>query len=513
MDKYIWLIIWLAILLTVCIGPLVVIFRTTKIRALPVSAPKKPNYDLSDAKRASQSLSKAITFQTVAYSEVTERDNFQFLNLKKYLREQYPLIHEKLECDLVSGFSLLYRWASPNPQGDPILLCGHLDVVPATGEWEKPPFSGAVDDGYVWGRGALDCKNVVICIMEAVESLLSNGVEPSRDIYLAFGHDEETGGTDGAKNIAKMFSHRGLRFNMVLDEGGALTDGTVPIGRPVAEIGVAEKGFMNLRITARGSSGHASRPPEHTALGILSEALCRIEFKPRPSRLTPLVKDNLMALSPWLDHKYRLYLANLWLFKRRLLKLLASDPYTAALIRTTIAPTMSNCGVAPNVLPEISEAMLNIRLLTGDNDKLLLAWLDALTKDLDIQADIVDYEPPSRISEYSGEAFEQLTGSIRDVFHKDTPITTTLMCGGSDARNYEPFSDAVYRFSPFILSPADVQTIHDRNERVSVASLGAAVAFYKRLITRLCLDNTSGSFSLHLTESNSNPDESADLAE
>ena len=491
MPPEIFTAIWIAALALLAAVITVVAVRTSRLKTAEMSI-QKPVYDPDEARRAAQNLASVIRLQTVSHADVTARDYGQWLAFRKYLKKEYPLCAEHMELELVGGFSLLYKWASPDPQGDPLLFCGHIDVVPAKGDWQVPPFEGRVEDGYIWGRGALDCKHIVICLMETAESLIVRGFAPTRDIYFAFGHDEEIGGSEGAKNMAKIFAHRGLRFSMVLDEGSSLSDSTIPVGQPVAEIGVSEKGFMNVRLTARGRGGHSSRPPAHTALGVLSEALCRIEFKPRRARLTPLIKDNLMALSPWLSYGDRMRLANLWLFKRSVIKRLCRDPHTAALMRTTFAATMSSCGSAPNVLPDSAEAVINIRPLHGDSEKSILAYIDALTSDLGIELEVMRSEPPGNISDYGGDVFASLSETVKKVF-PGAPVAVGLLCGGSDARSYEPYSDCVFRFSPFILTPEDENTIHGENEKVAVASLGAAIGFYRALIESLAGDGAEES--------------------
>lgn len=445
----------------------------------PPSAVPPVNEEI--AARAAESLSSAVAMQTISRSDDSQHGYAEWLHLREFLRVRYPLLHERLEREIVSNYSLLYCWKSNNAKRDPILLCAHMDVVPAPGKWAVPPFSGEIKDGYVHGRGTLDCKNVLICIMEAVEGLLEQNFEPDRDIYLAFGHDEEIGGVDGAREIAKIFARENLRFDLVLDEGGSITRSAVPIGRPAAHVCVAEKGMVNLRFIAHGAGGHASTPPKRTTLGHLCEAVCRVEFKPLKARLTPLIKDHLLALSPDLPYKWRFYLANAGIFKNKLISELLKTPETAALIRTTIAPTVATGGSAANILPDRAEVTLNARLLHGENEAAFEHYLTELTAELNTDVEILISRSPSRISKYNGSMFRSVAASVSRVFGP-TPTTPSLMCGGTDALNYEAFSDCVYRFIPFILTPTELALIHNANERVSVNALGLAVEFYKDII-------------------------------
>ncbi len=187
----------------------------------------------------------------------------------------YPLLHATATKTLISDYSLVYRWEGTDPDLDPVLFLAHQDVVPADpgslDEWTHPPFSGAIEDGFIWGRGTLDCKNQLIGALEAAETLLQIGYQPRRTVLFAFGHDEEIGGPNGAQKISGWLQEQGIRAAAVLDEGGTILEGGFPgVNSPVAVIGIVEKGHIDVRMTVTGSPGHASTPPRHTAIGILA---------------------------------------------------------------------------------------------------------------------------------------------------------------------------------------------------------------------------------------------------
>ncbi|MDR3207340.1 MAG: M20/M25/M40 family metallo-hydrolase [Oscillospiraceae bacterium] len=447
--------------------------RIKRVRAEPVRA-RVASTELS--RRTAESLSALIQFRTVSAN--VQDEYTEWVRLRDHLRKRYPRVHEAMERETISLYSLLYRWPAKEAKGDPLLFCAHIDVVPAEEGWQHPPFAGDIADGYVWGRGALDCKNVMTCLLEAAEALLAIGFQPDRDIYFAFGHDEETGGQEGAVTMAKLFALRNLRFALVLDEGTALKRGLLSLRRPVAEVGVSEKGFMNVRLTTQSAGGHASKPPRHTALGYLSEAICRVEFKPRPPRLTPLIHDLLKALAPYLPYAWRFAIANRFSLARRL------SSRESAWVRTTMAPTMASAGKAANVLPGKAEATLNIRLLHGETGEDILRYLRDLFTGLGVSVLAMTMSDPSKVSDYTGDTFRALTASTRRVFGA-VPVVPSLMVGGTDARKYEHYSDCVYRFMPFVVSEADMAGVHGVDERVSVEALGLAVVFYGDLIQRL----------------------------
>jgi carboxypeptidase PM20D1 len=472
---------------------LLIVAAVVLLRRIPAAvagAPGLPEYDPAEAERTAEALAEAIRCQTVSHPDVTQRDFTQWVALRKVLRDRFPKCHEQMIPEQASGFSSLYKWQASHPSADPILLCGHLDVVPADGAWRVPPFEGRVENGFVWGRGALDCKNVVICLFTALESLFERGFTPDRDIYVALGHDEELGGLEGAKLLARHFSHQGIRFSLVLDEGGFISDGAFPVGMPVADVCAAEKGMMNVKLSVSAPGGHSSRPAERTAANLLCEAVCRIGYQPRPARLIPLIRDNIKAIAPWLGGSLRRHIASPQLYGKTILKRLCADDRTAALARTTVAVTMLEGGVAHNVLPASAAAALNIRLLPGDDADSLVAWIKALTRDLGVKTEVVFEQTAPEPSDHTGASFQIISQAVNDVF-PGIPVVPGLYCGATDARHYTPFSDAVMRFSPFIVTSDELATIHAENERVAVASLGAAVQFYRRVIERFCQEDPS----------------------
>ena len=205
----------------------------------------------------------------------------EFLALHEYLKETFPKVHSGLTKETINDYSLLYTWKGSDETLKPILLMAHLDVVPvepaSEADWQHPPFEGQIQDGYIWGRGALDDKAGVMGLLEAVETLLAEGFRPKRTIYLAFGHDEELGGPNGAAKIAELLLSRKVELDYVLDEGLIIANGILPVSKPVALIGIAEKGFVSLELSVETEGGHSSMPPPNTAIGILSEAVNKLE--------------------------------------------------------------------------------------------------------------------------------------------------------------------------------------------------------------------------------------------
>ena len=249
-----------------------------------------------NVERAAEALSAAIRFQTVS-----NQDPAQFDGLRAFLEERFPRVHQTLAHEVVNDHSLLYRWKGQGEE-KPIVLLAHLDVVPveasAQNNWTQPPFSGAITDGFVWGRGTLDDKSSALAILEAVEYLLGAGFEPARTVYIAFGHDEEVSGRRGAQAMAARLHERGVEAEFVLDEG-AMLEGLVPgIAAPVAAVGIGEKGYVSVELTSTDSGGHSSVPPPHTAIGTLSAAIEKLERDQMPASLAAVMGKGSRSSPP-----------------------------------------------------------------------------------------------------------------------------------------------------------------------------------------------------------------------
>jgi len=443
-----------------------------------------------DAEIAAGHLSLAIRAKTVSYDDQPP-DAMAFYELHRTLETLYPRVHATLERQTVSDFSLLYRWRGSNPELPAALFCAHLDVVPAAEEsldqWQHPPFSGEVAEEQVWGRGALDVKGQLVALMEAAEQLIKAGFQPERTIYFAFGEDEETGGRRGAAQIAALLAERGEQLEVVLDEGGAIVQGTLPgVELPVALIGIGEKGYLTLRLRVDQPGGHSSAPPPSTAIGILARAITAIEDHPFPAS-TVFLRETFRAIGAAASPALQLIFANPWLFGGLLKRRLSADPKTNAAIRTTAAVTIVRGGVKENVLPPTAEALVNLRLLPGDSIESAVEYVRQVVNDRNVQIEVVpqgswDAAP---LTSPDSPAFESLSRAVREVF-PGVVTAPYLVMGATDARYYTGLCENVLRLTPVVMTREDLDSIHSVNERISVAGLGRMVQFYQHLMRLWC---------------------------
>jgi carboxypeptidase PM20D1 len=461
----------------------VLLVNTLRLDApLPDIAPVSP---VALDENAAARLGGALQFATVSREPGIVADAEAFRGLHRYLENSFPAAHRALGRELVGQHSLLYTWRGSDPGLTPVMLLAHLDVVPAAARrWSREPFAGEVAGGYVWGRGALDDKSVLIAVLEAVEMLATEDFRPRRTLYLGFGHDEETGGQGGAAAIAALLAARGVRLQFLMDEGLAIVEGLIPgVNRPVALVGVAEKGSVSLKLSVEGVPGHSSMPPGHTAIGVLSGALARLEAHPMPATLDGVAGDLFTSLAPAMPFPQRVLLANRWLTAPLLVRLLADSPVTNASLRTTTAITMVQGGVKENQLPAAAAAVVNFRILPGDSIAAVVAHVRKVIDEPRVAIEILpglNGEPSPR-APADGQAFELIARSIRQIF-PEVWVAPGLVIAATDSRHFGALTDHVYRFAPLRLRPGDPDRIHGIDERIAVDDYAQMIRFYRHLV-------------------------------
>jgi len=441
----------------------------------------------AQARSPEQHLAAAITFPTISHESTTEFDVAPFLALHAWLETTYPQAHRVLQREKIAAASLLYTWPGSDASLAPILLTSHLDVVPAPDpeSWTHPPFAGVIADGFVWGRGALDDKAGLVATFEALESLAGQGFRPRRTLLVAFGHDEEVGGEQGAGAITQRLEAAGVRAWFSLDEGMAIAEAgaTTLTDLPLALIGVAEKGYLTLKLTARGAGGHSSTPPPSTAIGRLSRAVVRLEERPLPARTQGVVSDMLSAVAPHTGGIQRLVLAWPGLFGPLIGARLAKEPSTNALVRTTTAVTMIDGGIKANVLPREAAARVNFRLLPGDESAEVIEHVRRAIDDPEIEIEVETASEASPVADVESEAFALLSQVIEESA-PDVIVSPALVVGGTDTTHYSKISDNGFRFLPIRFGAKDFERVHGRDERLSVENIRFAVTFFERLVRR-----------------------------
>ncbi|MGW5924429.1 M20/M25/M40 family metallo-hydrolase [Nocardia fluminea] len=444
-------------------------------------------------------LAVALRCVTVSTEDPAHTADAEFARLATHLETSFPRVHAELTLTTF-GHSRLYRWEGTEAGAVSAILLAHQDVVPVDDaqRWTHPPFAGAVDDEFIWGRGAIDDKSRVLAVLEAVEWALEAGIRPRRTMFLAFGHDEEVFGDGGAVRMAEYLREQDVRADLLLDEGGVITDGVADgVDRPVASIMLGEKGYATVRLSVTETGGHSSMPGKQTAVGRLARAVARVQDHPMPLRLTPVISDMLARMREALPEPRRRLLG---LTDSRGLsrlagplvaRIMAAGPTTEALVRTTTAPTVISGGVKANVLPQSAEALVNFRILPGDSVAAVLAHCTRVIRDIGVAIDLVG--PASEPSRFDapGPAFD-LVAELASSVVPGIVTTTGIVPGATDSRHYDGLAATRCNFAPIVLTAADLERIHGTDERISRLNYARLIEFNRRLIERLAAAPEAG---------------------
>ncbi|BBC31689.1 uncharacterized protein SGFS_029830 [Streptomyces graminofaciens] len=371
--------------------------------------------------------------------------------------------------------NVVARVEGTDPSADALLLHGHLDVVPARAEdWSVHPFSGEIRDGVVWGRGAVDMKNMDAMILAVVRNWARLGVRPRRDIVIAFTADEEASAEDGSGFLAD--AHPGLFEGCTegVSEAGAFTfhDGS---GREIYPIAAGERGTAWLKLTARGRAGHGSKPNGENAVTRLAKAITRIGGHEWPTRLTPTVRAALTELAALYGVE-----ADLDDVDGLLGKLGSAAALVEPTVRNSANPTMLEAGYKINVVPAEAVAFVDGRFLPGGEDE-FRATLDRLTGP-DVEWEFHHREVALQ-APVDSVTYARMRAAVEE-FAPEGHVVPFCMSGGTDAKQFSRLGITGYGFTPLKLPEGfDYAALfHGVDERVPVEALHFGVRVLDRFL-------------------------------
>jgi len=455
-------------------------------------------------------LSGGIKIPTVSTGSLGVFNYAPFDQFKEYLKNSYPLVYQNTENYEINNYALVFKLKGNASGLEPVLFLSHMDVVPpgdadikskeqnvfrpddkplpavskVAEDWDFEPFSGAVAHGRIYGRGAIDMKGMLFSLMESMNNMIKSGQAPKRDIYLAFGFDEEVGGQKGAVQIAEHFKKAGLKFEAVYDEGGLIMEkGNVAgIDSDVAAVGCAEKGFLSVKIKVKGLGGHSSMPPMESAIGKAAVIMQRLEDHQMKPVITPLIKnffDNIGGAMPFTS---RLAIANQWLLKPVLLSQLTKNNTTNALVRTTTALTMMKGSDGANVLSPEVEFVVNFRLIPGNSVKEVREHIAKATEGFDVEVEDIDNtREASAVSPTDTKAYKMIEAGIKEIY-PETIVTPYLTMAATDAYKYQIVSKNIYRFMPIKINRSEQQSIHSTNEYISIENYLKMIHYFEYIM-------------------------------
>ncbi len=446
---------------------------------------------------AAYRLARALSFNT-DNTEPDQTDFREFDRLHEHIRRSYPHVMAAGEWEVL-GHSILITIPGSDPSLPPMQLMAHQDVVPVVpgteDDWLHGPFEGYIDDEYVWGRGALDIKDMLMGELEAVEYVLAHGARLRRTLYLAFGEDEERWGT-GARAICQHHRDNGVRIGFLVDEGGTQIQDAEAFGapgHPLSCIAVAEKGFVDVRLEAKGKPGHSSVPGEATSLERIACALADVSRRPFEPSLGPVMQGMLVDLAPHITAEpLHSLVGDAGELVREnsgeIARLWAADPDLAPLVRTTIAPTMVwGASTASNVLPGDMAAVVNLRVLPGETVESSFAHVRDSVADPRVDVILQQGIEPSQTARTDGEGLALVREALEH-FYGGVTFSTILMKSGSDAQYYDSVCDTCLRADPFRPQASEAESgVHGTNERISRRTYAQGIRVLIRLVERACL--------------------------
>ncbi|KAI1180464.1 peptidase family M20/M25/M40 [Nemania sp. FL0916] len=458
----------------------------------------------------------------------------------EYLEKTFPLVHAHLSLEKVNTHGLLYTWTGSDKSLRPTVLMAHQDVVPVAeatvDQWTHPPYSGYYDGKYIWGRGASDCKNNLIGILEAVELLLNAGFAPKRTVVLSFGFDEEISGWHGANYLAKALLERYGRDGaaVIVDEGGGIAS---TWGSVFALPGVGEKGYTDVEIIVRMPGGHSSIPPAHSGIGVAAELVTLIEANPYEPHFhaenpflgllecgnahSPDFPPALRKHLPWKESSQTCDVAekNNKKTKKDKLALEAAKqgPAVKYLFTTSLAVDVIGGGVKNNALPERTRVLVNHRINVGDHVSDIHGRLTKLAeqvaekhnltvhafKDDEVEtprsiklsssAPSFGLEPapvtPTLVVGKDGEAtpYGVLSGTTRALYGEEVLMAPALMTGNTDTKYYWDLTAHIFRYGPGYDPEQgfDLGGIHTVDEKLSIVAHTRGVQWYSMFIRNM----------------------------
>jgi carboxypeptidase PM20D1 len=469
-------------------GVAVIAFNTMTFKpagvadASGITLTQVPTFDLN---AASAHLGAAVRFQTVSHQDVTENHPEEWAKLQAWLANTYPRFHAIATRETVGERGLLYRWEGSDTAAKPIILMAHQDVVPVMpgteNDWTHAPFGGEIAEGSVWGRGSIDDKGSLVGLMESLETLAASGFKPKRTIYLVSGHDEEFGGS-GAAAAAKILAERGVKALFAIDEGSAIIEDAPMINAPAILIGVAEKGYTTLKVDAPSAGGHSSMPPVEMGTVNLAKAVVAINQNQFPATLQGPVAGMVEVLADRKGGMMKVAVANRWLFGGMITRQMMAKPSSAAMLHTTIAPTMLSGSPKENVLPQTASAMINYRIAPGDTPDDVMRRAQEAVGDLPVKLSFGrTHSGSSSVSSTSSEGWK-LIRAAAEVDAPGAAVAPFLVVAGTDSRSMGGVADDVYRFQPLRVKSTETKMIHGTNEHMTLDNLARMIRFYQRLI-------------------------------
>lgn len=441
-----------------------------------------------------------------------------FYDIEKYIKATYPNILANAKLDNVNTHGLILTWQGSMPQEKPILMLAHQDVVPVlpdtVSDWTHPPYQGHFDGEFIWGRGATDDKGYLISILESMDILMKSGFKPKRSVILAFGCDEEISSENCGRPISEfLFDRYGQDgLYLVIDEGSVSLQRE--FNTSFAMVSVAEKGYLDIGINVTSTGGHASNPPDHNVIGIMSEIVSAIESNPFTGKVTrqnPMFNFLQCAAVHASDHfpdaaKQRLGKVAKG-SKSSELQLAKDMDDLRYYFRTSQSVAKVNGGVKINAIPELVTTMINLRLAVESSVSQVQAHYETLVAPIakkhnmllegfsskydslsrrKVSLFAVDPLEPAPVSPIDAEPFQILSGTIRNTLKPlegddELIVTPYLMSANTDTKFFWKLTKNIFRFTPLNFQHG-FNRAHTTDEYIKAAEFVREPYFFASLV-------------------------------
>ena len=428
-------------------------------------------------------LSKMINCKTVWTLNGEHSDEFaRFYSL---LDELFPRLSARAKKFTFGGGCFVYVIEGKNATRN-VMLMSHHDVVEGGEGWDSDPFTATEKDGYLFGRGSIDTKTPLFAELQACEELLEEGYDFNGvNLYIGSSHNEEVGG-DGMVLATEYFKEMGIRFDLVLDEGGAITEGQIPgVKCKSAVVAVHEKSRHYFRCTVNSEQlGHGGfgKAADSAALNIsrfIAEVDAAKIFK---GKFYPEVKATFERHVPYMSFPMNFLFGNIWLFSPIIKKIMMGIPAASAMLSTSLSFQSVFAGETeqPTFRAKNAEAIMFLRCIREDDLYEGLKKIKAIAQKHGVVIEELERDY-CRPTDFEGEAFKK----VEAILHKNFPdvaVVPFLLTAGTDARRLTDVADNILRFAPIDLSKKQFATIHGANEHIAIKNVGECVVFYKDVV-------------------------------
>lgn len=447
------------------------------------SQEKRKNVSEELCKKYSETLKKMIDCKTVFTYNGENSDEYK--KLYSVIEEHFPLLHKNAERLTFGSGCFVYVIKGKNAQKN-IMLMSHHDVVEGNEKWETDPFCAVEKDKALYGRGTIDTKTPLFAILQAMEELISEGYDfDGINVYIGSSDNEEVCG-DGMVLATEYFKENSIHFDVVLDEGGAITEGMIPgVSGKSAMVAVHEKSRHLYRCkTVRDTVGHGGlNPSDDCAIIRLTKFINEVNStKIFKGHFYPEVRGTFETHAPYMSFPLNVLFGNLTLFSPLIKKIMLSIPQTKAMLSTSVNFTNIFAGTKedPQIRAKTAEATMFLRCIREDDLLLGLEKIKRIAKKYNVEIEEIerDYCKPST---FDSRQYKHLERIMNENF-PDVIVSPFLLTAGTDARRFTDVADSILRFAPIDLDKKQYASIHSENEHIKIKNLGECVCFYKDFV-------------------------------